>query len=85
MATENYFAYDPECGFETYETAELAEASANSLIADYAENAAEGWDEMVSQVVWGEIKQRATEFKTGTMVEFEGEEVECVDYKLENV
>jgi hypothetical protein len=85
MATENYFAYDPEFGFETYATQELAEAAANKLIADYAENAAEGWDEMVSQVVWGEIKQRATEFKTGHIVEFEGEQVECVDYKLENV
>jgi hypothetical protein len=85
MANENYFAYDPECGFETYATAELAEAAANSIIADYAENSAEGWDEMVSQVVWGEIKQRATEFKTGNIVEFEGEQVECVDYRLENV
>jgi len=85
MATENYFAYDPESGFETYATAELAEEAADRLIADYAEYSHEGWDEMVSQVVWGEIKQRATEFKTGNIVEFEGEMTECVDYKLENV
>lgn len=85
MATENYFAYDPESGFETYATAELTESAANHLIADYAENSAEGWDEFVSQVAWGQIRQRATEFKTGQAVEFEGEQVECVDYRLENV
>lgn len=85
MPVENYFAYDTDVGFETFETAEQAEAAANEIIAGYAEYAHEGWDEMVSQVVWGEIKQRATEFKTGNVVEFEGELVECVDYKLENV
>jgi len=79
-----YFAYDPDDGIETFNGASEAEDFAKKIIARYDEGAHEGWDEMVSFVFWGEIKQRATEFKTG-IVEFEGEMVECVDYKLENV
>lgn len=69
--SENYFAYDPDQGFETYATAELAEAAAKSAIAYYAENSDEGWCEEVEEVVWGEIRGHSAQVKIKTCVNYE--------------
>jgi hypothetical protein len=85
MPVQKFFTYDANEGYETYETEEEARQAANKMLDEYAENAHEGWADEPDQVMWGEIKQRVIEIKTGRMVEFEGEMTECVDYKLENV
>lgn len=54
-----YFAYDPDVGFETFKTKQEAIDFANSVIDEYRENSGDGWDEIVGQVCWGEIKQQA--------------------------
>lgn len=54
-----YFAYDPDVGFETFKTKQEAIDFANSVIDEYRENSGDGWDEIVGQVCWGEIKQKA--------------------------
>ncbi|THJ45087.1 hypothetical protein [Aeromonas veronii] len=54
-----YFAYDPENGFKNFKTQEEAIAFANAAIDNYREDSADGWDELVEQVCWGDIKQMA--------------------------
>jgi hypothetical protein len=54
---DKYFSYDPEAGFETHDSEEKAKAAAAESLQDYRDNAGEGWDELVEQVCWGEIKQ----------------------------
>ncbi|MGL5480363.1 MAG: hypothetical protein ACRDC7_00605 [Aeromonas veronii] len=56
---KRYFAYDPDSGFETFDTEQEAIDFANGVIDDYRDAADEGWDEMVEQVCWGEVKQVA--------------------------
>jgi hypothetical protein len=56
---KRYFAYDPDAGFETFKTEQEAIDFANTIIDDYRDNAGDGWDEIVGQVCWGEIKQVA--------------------------
>ena len=85
MPAQKYFTYDANDGYETYETEEEAKSSAEEKLEHYSEFAHEGWADEVDQVMWGEIKQRVVEFKTGHMIKFEGEMTECVNYKLENV
>ena len=81
---DKYFAYSPDTEFDTFETAELAEAAALESIQSYRDVAAEGWDQDVGLVCWGEIKQHAVEFDTGKQGDFDGELVDMVDYKLVN-
>jgi hypothetical protein len=52
-----YFCYDPDTGFDTYKTAEEAMQAADDAISYYRDNADEGWNEEVSGVCWGELKQ----------------------------
>lgn len=52
-----YFCYDPVTGFETYKTDGEAKQAAEDAIDYYRYNADEGWNEEVSGVCWGEIKQ----------------------------
>ena len=54
-----YFAYDPDSGLETFATEQEAIDFANRVIDDYRDAADDGWDELVEQVCWGEIKQKA--------------------------
>lgn len=79
---EKYFAYHPDAGFYTYPTAELAKEDAELWIEEYREAADDGWSEDVENICWGEIKQQATEIKTGAMIMFDGEESEAIDYVL---
>ncbi len=57
--TKRYFAYDPDGGLETFVTEQEAIAFANKVIDDYRDAADDGWDDLVEQVCWGEIKQKA--------------------------
>lgn len=77
-----YFTYDPDQGLETHPTAEKAKQEAEDFIDHYRDNEADGWDEFVEQVCWGVITEQAVEIPTGQMIDFEGETVEAVDYKL---
>lgn len=54
-----YFGYDPECGFETFETAEQAKQYADDAIACYRGEACDGWSEEVDRVCWGELRQHS--------------------------
>jgi len=52
-----FFMYDPDSGFETYETAEEARCAAYDAIDYYRGESVDGWPDEVEQVCWGEIKQ----------------------------
>ncbi len=80
--TDKYFAFDSETGFDTFATAEEAQLAAEQSIQEYRDYAHEGWDELADNVCWGKISQQSVMYSTGDTVEFEGEQVECVDYKL---
>jgi hypothetical protein len=59
-----FFSNDPNGdGFCFHETAESAEAAAQNALDQERDAAAddEGWDESVTDICWGEIKQRAVE------------------------
>lgn len=60
--SNKFFCYDHESGFDTYDTKKEAKESAQRSIDYYRDKANEGWDEDVTQVCWGEIKQTATIF-----------------------
>jgi hypothetical protein len=79
---EKFFAYHPDAGFYTYPSAELAKEDAERWIEEYREDAGEGWDELVENICWGEIKQQAVEFCTEHQCNYDGELVACVDYRL---
>ena len=57
---DKFFCYCPDAGFDTYQTEKEAKDSAETSIDWHRANADEGWDEEVSQVCWGGIKQTAT-------------------------
>ncbi|EGT5651245.1 hypothetical protein AGJ25_08475 [Cronobacter sakazakii] len=57
---QGFFAYGSECGYEEFETAEKAMEFAEAEIADYREQACDGWSDEVGSVVWGIIMQRAS-------------------------
>ena len=78
-----YFAYSPETGFDTYETAAEAKGAAEESLQAYRDVADEGWDEEVTGVCWGEIKQEAVELPTGELINDYGDYV--ADYELRDV
>lgn len=55
-----YFAYDNECGFELFDTADEAQSYAQDQIDGFREQAADGWPESVESVCWGEVKEQAS-------------------------
>ncbi|MEM6050483.1 hypothetical protein AAH450_07850 [Erwinia sp. P7711] len=79
-----YFAYDPETGFEIFETSEEASSHAQEAIDMYREEASEGWPESVESVCWGEVKQRSQEstFNAGDEDDLDKE---YSDYHLEDI
>lgn len=85
QSSYRFFAYDPEEGFNTFKTALEAEEAAQEYIDYFRDNSSEGWDEMVGQVCWGKIRQATIQVGTGVVVNFEGNDVEAVDYVLYDV
>lgn len=68
-----YFAYCPDSGFETFQTREEAEKYAQEAIDWFRDSASEGWNEEVSGVCWGEIKQETVMTCCKTVKEAEEE------------
>ncbi len=58
-----WIVYDPECGFEEFDSQEEAQAAAQECLDDYRDDARDGWNEAVTQLRWGrfEVYQAATE------------------------
>lgn len=50
-----FFAYDPECGFETFRTEAEAKKYAQDSIDSCREEASEGWPELVNNICWGVV------------------------------
>ena len=78
-----YFAYSHDTGFERYETADEARKAAEESLRGYREAADDGWDEEVTGVCWGEIKQEIVELPTGEIINDYGDYV--ADYELRAV
>ena len=53
---DKYFLYDPENGFEVFDTIEKRDAEAEDAIQAYLDD---GWDEGVEQVCCGVITRKA--------------------------
>lgn len=51
----SYFAYDPDAGFEQFNTEAEAMVFAQAAIDAYREVAGDGWDEDVENVCWGVV------------------------------
>ena len=78
-----YFAYSPETGFDTYETSAEAKGAAEEALQAYRDVADDMWDEEVTGVCWGEIKQKAVELPTGELINDYGDYV--ADFELRDV
>jgi hypothetical protein len=73
-----YFSYSHDTGFDTYETAEEAKKAAEESLQGYRDTAhGDEWDEEVTGVCWGEIKQEIVELTTGETIN------DCGDYAAE--
>ena len=57
---QGFFAYGSECGYEEFDTAEEATEFAEAEIADFRDQACDGWSDEVGSVVWGIVMQRAS-------------------------
>lgn len=67
-----YFSYDPEGdGFSIHKTAEEAKLASENDLSHYRDYACEGWDDSVTQVCWGEIKETAIKVNEMTKEEAE--------------
>ena len=66
-----YFSYDPEGnGFEFHNTPEEAKLAAENSLASSRDFAIDyGWDDSVTLILWGEIKERVTKVRELTKAE----------------
>ena len=86
MSKYRFFAYDPETGFEIFQTAAQAQEHAEDCINEYRGEAGDGWDEQVGQVCWGEIK--AETVQVGLRPATEDDATSCemyCDYALKDL
>lgn len=58
---KRFFSFDPEGDFELHDTAEQAQAAAQSSLDQYRDEAPDGWNENVDRVCWGEIREQVVE------------------------
>lgn len=80
-----YFSYDPDCGFDTHDTAEEARSQSEESISYYRDNACDGWSEHVEGICWGVILSEVEETENRPRHEDDGCCPECdfvVDYGL---
>jgi len=83
--TYRFFVHDPDGNVEKFRTQQEAIDKANSLIEFYRENSADdGWDELVGQIFWGEIKQTAEMVNKEPAPEGSSFDYSC-DYALTDV
>lgn len=82
-----YFGYCPDAGFDTFDTEDEARTYAQASLGWFQDlSAHNGWDESVTQVCWGEIKQTAQMINEKTRVQCEEEGIylsEDFDYYCE--
>ena len=84
---DRFFSYCPDCGFETHTTSEEARDSADAHLDHFRDYACDGWNDDVTQICWGEIRETVDETErrpynpeTDYMID---PECECVvDYGL---
>lgn len=88
---DRFFSYDPDgYGIELHATAKEAKAAAEAALQAYRDDAADGWNESVDGVCWGEIRERTEVISRQTGCEVwecgddcEGHEYdEYIDYGL---
>ena len=58
---KRFFSYDPNDRIRFHATAEEAKAEAEYALELYREEAGDGWDENVDEIMWGEIKELVQE------------------------
>ncbi len=61
--------FDPDCGMDFYDTEQEAMERAAAIIDSYREDATEGWDELVENVVVAKVVARATKTVLARKVE----------------
>jgi len=49
----SWYAYDPETGYDTFETAEEAQRAAEASLDHYRDGSPDGWHESVGEIEWG--------------------------------
>ena len=74
-----YFTYCPDSGFDYHETAEAAKNDAANRIQDYLDDT---WCEDVQHVLWGEIKEIATQCDVVRREDLTHEEAEEAGFNL---
>jgi hypothetical protein len=82
---DTWLVYDPDCGNETFKTEEEAKAHAEKVLGFYRDDAAEGWDESVEQLVVAKITMKTEKFDEKKLKEGGhgyGEFDYLCDYKL---
>ena len=87
-----YFSYDPDSGFDLYDTEKEAKQSAQESIDCYRDNAYDGWGDCVESVCWGKVNQQTERFNERTTEQAEKEGIavsgECsgvCDYQLVDI
>lgn len=80
IPARKFFSFNTSDDLEIHDTADAARAKAQEAIDLYREDAAEGWDEDVSRVCWGEVLEEAVEIPPKNTRSFEG-----VDYVLQPI
>ena len=86
MSNFKYFGYDPNSGFELFETEEQAKNYAEEAISYYRGDACDGWSEEVDQVCWGELKQETVQVGLRPRNEEDGHNLEMTcDYVLTDI
>ena len=49
----SWYAYDPETGYDTFETAVEAQRAAEASLDHYRDGSPDGWHESVGEIEWG--------------------------------
>jgi len=66
-----YFAYDPDEGLKTFETAFEARRTAERWLKKYRDDAVDGtWQMDAAEVCWGEIRQFSKRIDYSTMTDY---------------
>ncbi len=56
-----YFVNDPEDGVEFFDTEQEARDHAEHVLQQYRDLSVDGWDECVTWICWGEVKERVVQ------------------------
>jgi hypothetical protein len=62
MTVHRFWSFDGDCR-DTHATAEEARKACERALDDYRDDAGDGWDEAVTSIMWGEIRELVVETK----------------------